>query len=71
MGKLAGFKYRDTTTRLKQKGFIFLREAKGSHEIWYNSNRNIYTTLPKHRGDIPEGTLREILRQADIEPEDF
>ncbi len=30
-----------------------------------------YTTIPNHSGDMPEGTLRAILRQAGISPEDF
>jgi len=30
-----------------------------------------YTTIPNHAGDMPEGTLRAILKQADIDPEDF
>ena len=27
----------------------------------------INTTIPNHTGDMPEGTLRAILRQADID----
>jgi len=30
-----------------------------------------YTTIPNHPGDMPEGTLRAILKQAGIEPEAF
>lgn len=29
--------------------------------------RNLYTVLPNHPGDIPEGTLRAMLRHAKIE----
>jgi predicted RNA binding protein YcfA (HicA-like mRNA interferase family) len=29
------------------------------------------TTIPNHPGDMPEGTLRAILKQAGIEPDDF
>jgi len=29
------------------------------------------TTVPNHPGDMPEGTLRAILRQAGIDPQDF
>lgn len=32
---------------------------------------NRYITIPKHTGDLPEGTLRAILKQADITPESF
>jgi predicted RNA binding protein YcfA (HicA-like mRNA interferase family) len=71
MGRLAGFKYRQITKRLKQFGFVFDRQAAGSHEIWFNPDTNRYTTIPNHPGDMPEGTLRAILKQADIEPEVF
>jgi len=50
---------------------VFDRQASGSHEIWYNEQTNRYATLPDHPGDMPEGTLRAILRQAGIEPEKF
>jgi predicted RNA binding protein YcfA (HicA-like mRNA interferase family) len=56
---------------LKALGFAFDRQAAGSHEIWFNASRNRYTTVPHHPGDMPEGTLRAILRQAGIDPEQF
>jgi len=28
-------------------------------------------TIPNHPGDMPEGTLRAILKQAGVEPDDF
>jgi predicted RNA binding protein YcfA (HicA-like mRNA interferase family) len=71
MGRLAGFRYREIVRKLKALGFAFDRQAAGSHEIWFNGITNRYTTLPNHPGDMPEGTLRAILRQAAIEPEDF
>jgi predicted RNA binding protein YcfA (HicA-like mRNA interferase family) len=71
MGRLAGFKYRQVVRRLKQLGFEFDRQAAGSHEIWYNPSTGRYTTIPNHPGDMPEGTLRAILRQASITPEEF
>jgi len=51
-------------------GFAFDRQAAGSHEIWYNEHTDRYTTIPNHPGDMPEGTLRAILKQAGIEPDD-
>jgi predicted RNA binding protein YcfA (HicA-like mRNA interferase family) len=71
MGRLAGFRYRDVVKRLKAFGYAFDRQAAGSHEIWYNSQTNRYTTVPNHPGDIPEGTLKAILKQANITPDDF
>lgn len=71
MGRLAGFRYREIVQRLKQQGFEFHRQAAGSHEIWFNPATRRYTTIPNHPGDMPEGTLRAILRQASVEIEAF
>ncbi len=71
MGRLSGFSYRDIVRRLKALGFRFDRQAAGSHEIWYNPVSGRYTVIPNHPGDMPEGTLRAILRQADIRPDEF
>jgi predicted RNA binding protein YcfA (HicA-like mRNA interferase family) len=71
MGRLAGFRYREIIKRLKQLGFEFDRQAAGSHEIWFSPETNRYTTIPNHPGDMPEGTLRAILKQAGVEPEVF
>ena len=43
----------------------------GSHEIWFNPATNHYTTIPNHSGDMPEGTLHAILKQAGVEAEEF
>lgn len=71
MGRLSGFRYRDIIKKLKRAGFEFYRQAAGSHEIWYNPLTNKYTTIPNHSGDMPEGTLSAILKQANISVTDF
>ena len=71
MGQLAGFRYRQIVKRLKRFGFVFDRQAAGSHEIWFNPRTSRYTTVPNHPGDMPEGTLRAILKQAGISAELF
>jgi predicted RNA binding protein YcfA (HicA-like mRNA interferase family) len=71
MGRLSGFKYNDIARKLKFLGFSFYRQAAGSHEIWFNEITKRFTTIPNHSGDMPEGTLRAILKQANISVEDF
>ena len=71
MGRLAGFRYREIVAKLKKRGFEFDRQAAGSHEIWFNPATGRYTTIPNHSGDMPEGTLRAILKQASIDPDIF
>ena len=71
MGRLAGFRYRQIVQRLKRLGFEFHRQAAGSHEIWHDPTTHRYTTVPNHPGDMPEGTLRAILKQAGVTAEAF
>lgn len=71
MGRLAGYKYRAIIKRLRKLGFAFDRQAAGSHEVWFNASSNRYTTIPNHPGDMPEGTLKAILKQAGITPDKF
>ncbi|MDQ2775861.1 MAG: type II toxin-antitoxin system HicA family toxin [Acidobacteriota bacterium] len=71
MGRLAGFRYREVTRKLKIFGFEFNRHAAGSHEIWFSPTTNRYTTIPNHSGDMPEGTPRAILKQPGVEPDQF
>ena len=71
MGRLAGFRYREIARRLRSLGFEFDRQAAGSHEIWYNASSSRYTTVPNHAGDMPEGTLRALLKQAGVHPNEF
>jgi predicted RNA binding protein YcfA (HicA-like mRNA interferase family) len=71
MGRLSGYRYREIVRILKNFEFEFYRQAAGSHEIWFNAKTNKFTTIPNHTGDMPEGTLRAILKQADIDVEEF
>jgi predicted RNA binding protein YcfA (HicA-like mRNA interferase family) len=70
MGRLAGFSYREVAKRLRVLGFRFDRQGPGSHEVWrHNDGRKV--TIPRHTGDMAEGTLRAILREARIALERF
>jgi predicted RNA binding protein YcfA (HicA-like mRNA interferase family) len=71
MCRLSGFKYLEVARRLKNLGFSFYRQAAGSHEIWFNENTKRFTTIPNHSGDMPEGTLKAILKQANFTVGDF
>ena len=64
--------YRKLTRRLRQLGCEFVRQAPGSHEVWWNPASHRFTVVPHHGGrDLPPGTLRAILRQLGIEPDVF
>lgn len=59
MPRLAGFAAAEVIRKLRRAGFIFDRQAKGSHEIWWNPHTRARTTVPNHPGDLPEGTVRQ------------
>ena len=71
MGRLAGLTYRQVTRRLRKCGFAIRRQAAGSHEIWHNEATGRWTTIPNHPGDMPEGTVRAIVREAGLTVEEF
>ena len=71
MGRLSGFSYRKIVKKLKKLGFEFYRQAAGSHEIWHSPATGLFTTIPNHPGDVPEGTLRAILKAGGVTPDDF
>jgi predicted RNA binding protein YcfA (HicA-like mRNA interferase family) len=71
MGALAGLTYRDVARKLRRMGHAFDRQARGSHEIWRHAGTGRKVTLPHHSGDMAEGTLRAILREAGISVDEF
>jgi len=55
---------------LEKKGFL-LDRSKGSHRIYFHPETRRRVVVPFHRKDLPQGTLREILRQAGIGREEL
>src|ERR1022692_3241628 len=75
MGRLAGFRYRDITRKLKVCGFEFDRQAAGSHEIWFNPPReSLHNSAESSRrharrnaaSDIEAGGNRDGLLSASV-----
>ena len=54
---------------LEKIGFKFVSQ-KGSHGKYKDSNENT-VIVPMNKKEIPEGTLRSILRQASTNLKDF
>ena len=72
MTKLPTLTASDVIKKLKKAGFLFDRQAKGSHEIWYNPVTKRRSTIPNHPGvDMPKGTLRAIIKQMGLTIDEF
>ncbi|MFP5285165.1 MAG: type II toxin-antitoxin system HicA family toxin [Thermoanaerobaculia bacterium] len=55
---------------LERAGFGLSRQ-RGSHQIYRHTETGKRVSVPFHPGDVPKGTLRQILRDADLSIERF
>lgn len=67
MPELRGFSGRDVIKIFQRLGFVLTR-IKGSHAVMRNVSK--VCVVPLHN-ELATGTLRSVLRQADISPEEF
>ena len=71
MERFVGFSANEVIRKSSQANFIFDRQTKGSHEIWWNSKTRARTTVPHHLGDFFKETLYAILHQAKLNIDEF
>jgi mRNA interferase HicA len=66
-------KYRDVTRKLKKLGCQELpRRGGGSHRKWYNVKTDKISVLPDWSGkDLKLGTIKAVIKQLGIDPNDF
>ena len=54
----------DVEKRLKKAGFV--KHSGGKHDIWTKQDFPPIP-VPRHKGDIPKGTLKSILKSSGLE----
>ena len=64
-------RYRELVKKLRRLECEFVRQAGGSHEIWYNPNTGNLTVIPHHTREISAKTLNKILQDLGLKPEDL
>ncbi len=72
MARLRPCSYREVRRKLIAAGFIEIGQ-RGSHVKFLKSTSEgtRIAIVPRHSADVPLGTLRSILNQADLTPEQF
>ena len=71
MSRLPAITPREMLTALRRAGFIAVR-VKGSHHFLRHAGDPSRTTvIALHAGDLPPGTLRDILKQARLSRDEF
>lgn len=68
--KIPPLKYREVIKKLRKFNFVFRRATGGSHEIWWNEKIRKTCVVPHHH-EIRSGTIKSIINQAGITPQDF
>ena len=69
MSRLPSLSWQQVVRALERAGFVFDRQS-GSHIVYYHPETNHTVVVPRHR-TIKMGTLREILREANLSREEF
>jgi predicted RNA binding protein YcfA (HicA-like mRNA interferase family) len=59
----------DVVKVLEHLGYEFKRHG-AKHDIFDRASAPRPVSVPRHRGDLPVGTVRSIWRQANIDPGD-
>lgn len=70
MPHLSVIKDKDLIKFLKKVGFLEHSEKGTSHLVFRHPDGR-RTTVARHSKDIPNGTLRSILRDINISPDEF
>jgi predicted RNA binding protein YcfA (HicA-like mRNA interferase family) len=71
MPSLPSIKGREVLQALVRGGF-YIHHQKGSHaRLFHKVRPELRITLPVHSKDLPEKTLRRILKQADLTDNEF
>ena len=71
MPRLPVLKPKQVLRALKSAGF-YVHHQRGSHARLFSRTRpELHVTIPMYNKDLPEKTLRAILRQAELSVEEF
>ena len=68
--KLPALKPKEVIRIMNKAGFRGVRQA-GSHRIFSHPDREQNVAVPIHNRDLKMGTLRGIIKQTGIKPEEF
>lgn len=72
MTRFPAYNYRKVIKKLKKLGFVFDRQAKGSHELWYNPETRRRVLIPRHHGKIlKRKTLKSIIGETELTIKEF
>ncbi|MBH0022607.1 MULTISPECIES: type II toxin-antitoxin system HicA family toxin [unclassified Salinibacterium] len=63
-------KYRDVIKVVRANGWVFLRDAKGSHELWGLPDGSIKAVIPRH-GEVSAGVVGQLMKNLPEIPQNW
>jgi predicted RNA binding protein YcfA (HicA-like mRNA interferase family) len=61
-------KHRDVIKVVKENGWVFLRDAKGSHEMWGLPDESQKESIPNH-GEVSAGVIGQLIKKLPKTPQ--
>lgn len=72
MSNLPSLSYVKFTKKIRKAGFVFRRQAAGSHEIWFSPETKRTVTVPHHSGKtFKKGTLASMVKDTGLSKDEF
>jgi predicted RNA binding protein YcfA (HicA-like mRNA interferase family) len=71
MSRLPAVTPRQVLAALLRAGFVTVRVRGSHHFLRHRNDASRSTVVAMHAGDIAQGTLRDILKQAALSKEEF
>jgi predicted RNA binding protein YcfA (HicA-like mRNA interferase family) len=63
-------KYRDVVKFIKTQGWVFLRQGKGSHELWGLPDESVKESIPAH-GEVSAGVVGALMKKLPSSPNNW
>ncbi|MFD4421044.1 type II toxin-antitoxin system HicA family toxin [Agromyces sp. NPDC058484] len=63
-------KYRDVIKVVRANGWVFLRDAKGSHELWGLPDESAKESIP-HHGEVSAGIIGQLIKKLPNTPQSW
>lgn len=58
-------KYSEFLKLIKKEGWVFMRQGKGSHEIWVKGEKKV--VIPNHGSkEIPKGLVQKLKKDMNL-----
>lgn len=58
--------HKDLSSHLKNQGWSIER-THGGHDVWSHPKSQNKIAVPRHKGDLAPGTVRDILKKSKVE----